>query len=226
VCTAYRLKKGSVLSFRGIKGGCRSYLAVGGGLYLPEVLGSRSTNLSSRFGGLEGRPLQKGDILFATSPHLHLNTGRKTFPQARTPLYSNEWGLRVIFGPQDDQFTEKGKKTFISSPYHASPHSDRTGIRLTGPIIERSPEVDESIISEGVIPGTIQVPGDAQPIIILAEIVTGGYRKIATIISADLPLAGQIKPGDTVRFEQVSLDMAYQALQEMEERIKKFRVST
>jgi len=226
VCTSYILKKGSVLSFRGIKGGCRSYLAVGGGLYLPEVMGSRSTNLSSQFGGLEGRPLQKGDILFAISPHLHLNTGGKTFPQAWTPLYSNEWSLRVIFGPQDEQFTKKGKKTFISSPYHVSAHSDRTGIRLTGPIIERSPEVDESIISEGVISGTIQVPGDAQPIIILAEIVTGGYRKIATVITADLPLAGQIKPGDSVRFEQVSLDMAYEALQEMEERIKKFRVST
>jgi len=226
VCTSYILKKGSVLAFRGIRGGCRSYLAVGGGLYLPEVMGSRSTNLSSQFGGLEGRSLQKGDILFAISPHLHLNTGGKTFPQTRTPLYGNEWSLRVIFGPQDDQFTEKGKKIFISSSYYVSPHSDRTGIRLTGPIIERSPEVDESIISEGVIPGTIQVPGDAQPIIILAEIVTGGYRKIATIITADLPLAGQIKPGDTVRFEQVSLDMAYEALQEMEERIKKFRVST
>jgi antagonist of KipI len=226
VCTSYKLKKGSVLSFRGIRGGCRSYLAVGGGLYLPEVMGSRSTNLSSRFGGLKGRSLQKGDILFTISPHLHFNTEGKTFPQTWSPLYSNEWSLRVIFGPQDDQFTQKGKKTFISSPYHVSPHSDRTGIRLTGPIIERSPGVDESIISEGVIPGTIQVPGDAQPIIILTEIVTGGYRKIATVISADLPLAGQIKPGDTVRFEQVSLDMAYEALQEMEERIKKFRVSS
>jgi antagonist of KipI len=226
VYTSYILKKGSILSFRGIRGGCRSYLAIGGGLYLPEVMGSRSTNLSSQFGGLEGRPLQKGDILFAISPHLHLNTEGKTFPQVWTPLYGNEWSLRVIFGPQDDQFTEKGKKIFISSSYYVSPHSDRTGIRLTGPIIERSPEVDESIISEGVIPGTIQVPGDAQPIIILAEIVTGGYRKIATVITADLPLAGQIKPGDTVRFEQVSLDMAYEALQEMEERIKKFRVST
>jgi antagonist of KipI len=226
VYTSYILKKGSILSFRGIRGGCRSYLAIGGGLYLPEVMGSRSTNLSSQFGGLEGRPLQKGDILFAISPHLHLNTEGKKFPQVWTPLYGNEWSLRVIFGPQDDQFTEKGKKIFISSSYYVSPHSDRTGIRLTGPIIERSPEVDESIISEGVIPGTIQVPGDAQPIIILAEIVTGGYRKIATVITADLPLAGQIKPGDTVRFEQVSLDMAYEALQEMGERIKKFRVST
>jgi len=226
MCTSYRLKKGSVLSFQGIRGGCRSYLAVGGGLYLPEVMGSRSTNLSSGLGGLEGRPLQKGDILFTISPHLHLNTGGNKFPQTWIPLYRNEWSLRVIFGPQDDQFTQKAKKTFINSPYYVSPHSDRMGIRLTGPIIERNPELDESIISEGVIPGTIQVPGDAQPIIILAEIVTGGYRKIATVISADLPKAGQIKPGDTVKFKQVSLNMAYEALEEMEKTIKKFRAST
>jgi len=214
--TSYILKKGSVLSFRGLRGGCRSYLAIGGGLYLPEVMGSKSTNLCSRFGGLGGRPLQKGDILSSVSPHLHLKTKGRRLPLKWIPSYGNEWKLRVIFGPQDDQFTEKGKKTFISSPYHVSSHSDRTGIRLTGPIIERSPEVDESIISEGVIPGTIQVPGDAQPIIILVEIVTGGYRKIATVITADLPLLGQIKPGDTVRFEQVSLDDAYESLREME----------
>jgi antagonist of KipI len=226
ICTSYRLKKGGILSFRGIRGGCRSYLAVGGGLYLPEVMGSKSTNLSSRFGGLEGRSLQKGDILFTISPHLHLNSVGKSFPQTKTPLYSNEWNLRVIFGPQDNQFTQKSKKTFINSPYRVSPHSDRMGIRLTGPIIERSPELDESIISEGVISGTVQVPGDAQPIIILSEIVTGGYRKIATVISADLPKAGQMKPGDTVWFEQVSLDTAYEVLQEMEEEITKFRAST
>lgn len=225
MCTSYRLTKDSILSFRGIRSGCRSYLAVGGGLYLPEVMGSRSTNLSSRFGGLEGRFLQRGDILFAISPHLHLNTVGRSFSQTWIPLYRNEWHLRVIFGPQDDQFTQKAKKTFISSPYHVSPHSDRMGIRLTGPIIERSPELDESIISEGIIPGTIQVPGDAQPIIILTEIVTGGYRKIATVISADLPKVGQIKPGDTVWFEKVSLDRAYAALREMEEMIKKFRES-
>ena len=221
--TSHILERGNILSFRGVKSGCRSYLAIGGGISLPKVMGSKSTNLSSKFGGLDGRPLQKGDILSSTSPHLHLNTERKSFPQAWIPPHAKERHLRVILGPQDDQFTEKGKKTFLGSPYQVSPDSDRTGIRLAGPMIERRPEVSESIISEGVISGTIQVPGDGQPIIILVETVTGGYRKIATVITADLPLLGQVKPGDTVTFKQVSLDDAYEALREMEGRIKGFK---
>jgi len=106
-----------------------------------------------------------------------------------------------------------------------NPQSDRTGIRMAGPIIERKPKVQESIISEGVIPGAIQVPGDGQPIIILVEIVTGGYRKIATVITADLPLLGQMKPGDMVTFEEISLDEAYEALREIQERIGRFKES-
>ena len=221
--TSWILGKGNTVSFRGLKGGCRAYLAIGGGISLPEVMGSKSTNLSSKFGGLDGRPLRKGDILSSNSPYLHLKTGGSAFPQAWIPPHAKERHLRVILGPQDDEFTERGKKTFLGSPYQVSHDSDRTGIRLTGPMIERSPEVGESIISEGVISGTIQVPGDGQPIIILAETVTGGYRKIATVITADLPLLGQVKPGDTVTFERVSLDVAYTALREVEGRIERFK---
>jgi antagonist of KipI len=221
--TSCILEKGSLLSLRAVKAGCHAYLAIGGGISLPEVMGSKSTNLSSKFGGLGGRPLRKGDILSSISPQLHLDTQARTFPQAWIPAYGKEAHVRAIFGPQDDQFTEHGKKTFLASPYSVSPDSNRTGIRLSGPMIERSPTVAESIISEGVVPGTIQVPGDGQPIIILVEIVTGGYRKIATVITADLPLLGQVKPGDTVTFKQVSLDDAYGALWEMEGRISRFK---
>lgn len=217
------LKEGDTLSFRGMKRGCRSYLSIGGGFFLPEVIGSRSTNLSSGFGGLDGRPVKKGDIFTAHLPQPHLETEGRWFPQDLIPRYKSEWRLRVIFGPQDVQFTKKAKTTFWNSYYQVNPQSDRTGIRMTGPIIERRPNVHESIISEGVIPGAIQVPGDGQPIIILVEIVTGGYRKIATVITADLPLLGQIKPGDIVKFEQVSLDKAYKAIREIEERIKRFK---
>jgi allophanate hydrolase subunit 2 len=104
-----------------------------------------------------------------------------------------------------------------------SPESDRTGIRLQGPVINRKSDIEESIISEGVILGSIQIPGDGKPIIILGETVTGGYRKIATVISADLPLLGQIKPGDELQFEAVSEETAYQALHEMEDRIRRFK---
>jgi antagonist of KipI len=221
--TSSILKGGDTLSFRGVKGGCRSYLAIGGGFSLPEVLGSRSTNLSSGFGGLSGRALKKGDMLSAHSPHLHLKTEGRGLPQDLIPLYSSKWHLRVTFGPQDDQFTEEGRNTFLNAPYQVSYQSDRTGIRLAGPSVEKRPEVEESIISEGVIPGAIQVPGDGQPIIILVEIVTGGYRKIATVISADLPLLGQLKPGDTMSFEEVSLHEAYEALRKFEERIRSVR---
>jgi antagonist of KipI len=217
------LKEGDILSFRGVKCGCRSYLAIGGGFFLPEVLGSRSTNLSSGFGGFDGRPFRKGDILSAHSPHLRLKTEGRSLPQDLIPQYTKKWRLRVILGPQDDQFTAAGRDTFFRHAFQVSYQSDRTGIRLSGPSLERSPEVEESIISEGVIPGAIQVPGDGQPIVILVEIVTGGYRKIATVISADLPLLGQIKPGDTVSFEEISLQDAYGALRQFEERIRTFK---
>jgi antagonist of KipI len=223
VWTSCALEKGTILSFKGAKSGCRAYLAIGGGISVPQVLGSKSTNLPSRFGGLEGRPLKKGDTLCSNSPQPHIEAGGRRLPQTLVPSYGNETHLRVVFGPQDSEFTEKGKKAFLSFPYRVSPDSDRTGIRLAGPIIERRSDVGESIISEGVIAGTIQVPGDGQPIIILVEIVTGGYRKIATVITADLPLLGQIKPGDEVRFQEISLDEAYEAFRRTEQRLKEFR---
>ncbi len=221
--TSYALEEGSIVSFKGAKSGCRAYLAIGGGISLPEVMGSKSTNLPSSFGGFEGRPLRKGDILCSSSPRLHLGTGGTRLPQALVPSYGKQARIRVVFGPQDDEFTEKGRNALINYPYRVSPDSDRTGIRLAGPIIERRPDVGESIISEGVIAGTIQVPGDGQPIIILVEIVTGGYRKIATVIAADLPLLGQLKPGDTVSFEEISLDDAYVAFRKTEQRLKEFK---
>ena len=221
--TSHILKKGSAVSFRGIKSGCRAYLAIGGGISVPQALDSKSTNLPSRFGGLEGRPLRKGDILSSNAPQLHLETGGRRLPQALVPSYGSETHLRAVFGPQDDEFTENGRKALLTCPYTVSVDSDRTGIRLAGPIIERRPDVGESIISEGVIAGTIQVPGDGQPIIILVETVTGGYRKIATVITADLFLLGQIRPGDTVSFEEVSLDEAYETLRKTEQDFKEFK---
>jgi biotin-dependent carboxylase-like uncharacterized protein len=221
--TTHLLKKGDIISFRGLKSGCRSYLAIKSGISVPAVMESKSTNLSSKFGGFEGRPLKKGDIIYSdcTSPNKTENV--RSFPIDWIPHYSKEWTLRIVFGPQDEQFSEKNKDVFVKSIYNVSPKADRTGIRLTGPIIERMPGIGESIISEGVIFGAIQIPGDGRPIIILGETVTGGYRKIATVISADLPMLGQLKPGDTVRFKQISLDEAYKALQDVEDKIKRFK---
>ncbi len=136
------------------------------------------------------------------------------------PDYPGPWRLRIVWGPQDGDFSDEAKHIFTNTRYAVAPQSDRTGIRLNGPLIERKADRAESIISEGLITGCIQVPGDGNPIIILGETITGGYRKIATVVSADLPLLGQIKPGDEVLFEPISMDAAHRALLKMEASIK------
>ena len=217
------LRRGDTLFFRGLKTGCRAYLALGGGISVPSVLKSKSTNLSTKFGGLKGRPLQKGDYLSSDSPYLHHKAEGRCFDPKWIPSYPKHWVLNTVFGPQDDHFTEEAKRLFQRSSFNVTLHSDRTGIRLAGPAIQRKPGMEESIISEGMVSGAIQIPGDGQPIIILGELVTGGYRKIATVITADLPFLGQIKPGDRVKFKDVSLEDAYHAYIEAEGIIKKFR---
>ena len=210
------IRKGDVLSFKGPRSGCRAYLAIGGRIKVESIMGSKSTNLAAQFGGLEGRPLRRGDIISSDSPARHLKSVGRSLDKTMIPSYTKDQGIRVISGPQDAHFSSEAKEIFFGSPFRVTPQSDRTGIRLTGPRIEAKKDLKESIISEGVVPGTIQIPGDAQPIIILGETVTGGYRKVATVISADLPFLGQLKPGDTVNFRKVSIDEAYQAVREME----------
>jgi antagonist of KipI len=216
-------KKDDVLSFGNAISGFRAYIAVAGGIGVPRVMGSRSTNLPSGFGGHEGRTLKKEDILVCDEPRGSMIEPERFFNPEWIPQYSNKWKLRVVLGPQDDQFPDASLDTFSEGTYTMSQDSDRTGIRLEGSEIWCKPEVEASIVSEGVIAGSIQIPGDGKPIIILGETVTGGYRKIATVISADLPMLGQIKPGDGVQFEVKSLEQAHLALQKMEDRINDFK---
>jgi len=215
--TAQVVAPGQVLSLRPAINGCRAYLAIGGGVAVSRIMGSKSTYLSSRFGGMEGRPLRRGDVIFCDDPESHLQAVGRVFPKALTPRYSNSWVLRVIPGPEEDHFSESTRTAFLAAAYQVSPHSDRTGIRLNGPVIQRLDQFTESIISEGVVAGAIQVPGDGQPIILLNETVTGGYRKIATVISVDLPFLGQMKPGDRVSFKAVSSEEAQEALTKRED---------
>ena len=219
------LNKGEILSFIGPSSGCRSYIALGGGIDIPPVMGSKSTSLPSGFGGFEGKALEAGAILFSESPQAKLVATHRKFESKWIPTYPNKWIVRVIWGPQDDDFTEEGRQTFLKSSYEVSPESDRTGIRLNGPLIQRKADMPDSIISEGQISGNIQVPGDGKPIIILGETVSGGYRKIATVISADRPMLGQIRPGDKINFKSISVDEAVKALREMESRIQRFKSS-
>ena len=219
----YLLVEGDVVSFKRVRSGCRAYLALSRGLIVPKIMGSRSTYLSGRFGGLQGKALKRGDILYTLDQPPPLNKLGLRFPSDWIPSFDKKVMLRVIPGPQDHHFTEKGFQTFSSSAYQVTRQCDRMGVRLEGPKIERRPDVEESIISEGLISGAIQVPGDGKPIIILAELVTGGYTKIATVISTDLTKVAQLKPGDQVKFEPISIEEAHHLLKEQEGRLKEFK---
>ena len=222
---SHRFQKGDTIAFRELNSGCRAYLSGGGGWEVPEIMGSKSTNLSSGFGGLDGRPLQKGDVLWSASPQFHLGAARRQFDLNAAPAYRGYWELRVVLGPQDDHFGPAAEDLFLNADFRVSAHADRTGIRLLGAQISAEEGRAESILSEGVVAGTIQIPGDGHPIILLGETVSGGYRKIATVITADLHLLGQVLPGDHIRFQAVTMREARQALWRLEEMIGRFRDS-
>jgi biotin-dependent carboxylase-like uncharacterized protein len=214
---AHLLVEGDVITFKRVRKGCRAYLAVSGGIDVPPIMGSKATYLSGKFGGLDGRALRRGDTLYTRDFRFPLDRVGLRFPKEWIPLFEKEALLRVIPGPQDPHFTKKGFETFSSSFYQVTPQCDRMGVRLEGPRIEKRSDVEESIISEGLVPGAIQVPGDGKPIIILTELVTGGYTKIATVISTDLTKVAQLKPGDRVRFEPISIEEAHRLLREREQ---------
>lgn len=217
------LVEGDIIHFKTVRTGCRAYLAVGGGFVVPRLMGSSSTYLWGNFGGLEGRKLKRGDILYTLDISSSLDKLGLQFPIDWIFFPEKETSLRVIPGPQDHHFTEEGFQTFCSSSYRVTPRCDRMGVRLEGPRIERRSDLEESIISEGLMAGAIQVPGDGKPIIVLTELVTGGYTKIATIISVDLPRVAQLKPGDQVRFMPISVEAAHDLLREREGRLRVFK---
>jgi len=206
---AVKVYSGDTISFGHPKRGCRSYLSVAGGIDVPEVMGSRSTYVKSCLGGLEGRPLRSGDRLRSGETCVEISA--RKLPSQYIPEYQSENELRVILGPQDDYFTERGIQTFLHSEYRVSVQADRMGYRLEGLPIEHKAGAD--IISDGVPFGAVQVPGDGLPIILLADRqTTGGYVKIATVSSIDLCKLAQAKPGDGVRFLQVTKEEACQLL--------------
>lgn len=203
------LRAGDTLSLDMAKSGCRSYIAFAGGVDVPVVLGSRSTNMKCRMGGYEGRPLQTGDA-FETglwgeeAAERYEEVRDRSFP---AEAYTSPIEVRVIEGPQAEYFTEKGKETFYSARYTISDQSDRMGYRLEGEAIESVDGTD--IISDGIAFGAVQVPAGGRPIVLLADRqTTGGYAKIATVCSFDIPRLVQGKPGDTVCFRRISLEEA------------------
>ena len=203
---AVAVKSGQVLKFTAPKTGCRAFIAFAGGLDIPVTMGSRSTYMKAKIGGFQGRKLEKGDQIgfrapVDTLPHMEDRALRPEF--APKPVYT----LRVVLGPQDDAFTDAGIDTFLSGTYTVTPEFDRMGCRLDGPVIAHKDGGD--IISDGIAFGAIQVPSAGTPIIMLGDRqTTGGYTKIATVITADFRTLAQLKAGDKVQFVKVPVEYA------------------
>ena len=201
---------GDRLAFKGIRSGCRSYIAISGGMGVPMIMGSRSTYTRGNLGGYQGRALKAGDILpigDSSLPATALNQLAEKRQITPAYQYAKEITLRVVPGPQEEAFTPQGLETFYQQPYTVTNECDRMGYRLEGTPITHEKVAD--IISDGIAMGAIQVPGHGMPIVMMADRqTTGGYTKIANVISADLPLMAQAKPGDTLRFQKVTVEEA------------------
>jgi antagonist of KipI len=204
--TAVDVKSGVALRFGPRARGARAYLAIDGGLAVAPVLGSRATHVVSRMGGVDGRRLQDGDeIVLGDRPM------RRTAPRATAvDLPSGGAVLRVLMGPHTQAFSESAVGTFVEATFAVANESDRMAYRLNGPQIVSSAG---EMISDVLPTGGIQVPGSGQPILLMADrATTGGYPIIATVITADLPVAGQLAPGDWIRFSPCTRAQAMTAL--------------
>jgi biotin-dependent carboxylase uncharacterized domain len=202
---AVKIEKGDTLTLSAAASGCRGYLAVAGGFYLKKVMGSLSTNMKVGVGGYLGRKLKAGDVLFFNTVEPEIkNIGKRALPVETVQVPAT---VRAVLGPQNDYFTENGIETFFNSEYKLTADSDRMGIKLEGPAVESLKGVD--IISDGIPLGGVQIPSSGKPIVMAADRqTTGGYAKIATVVSTDMGILAQLKPGDTVKFKQVSLEEA------------------
>ncbi len=221
------------LSISGPHRGCRGWLGISGGIDVPVVLGSRSTDLRGSFGGFEGRPLRDGDVISLARNSACAKTLVERLGQEEIAAWSvsHDWSspaqqepiLRVVRGSDWDRFNDSAHHVLTSETFLVSPDSDRMGARLEGSELRRREDCD--LISEAVAPGTIQVPPNGNPIVLLGDCQTiGGYPKIAHVVTVDLPVAAQLRAGDRVRFREVSLADAHRFLFEHNGELEQFRV--
>ena len=214
------------------KAGARAWLAISGGIDVPPVLGSRSTDLRGNFGGHEGRTLRDGDELpLGTTKDLTKQRFGSAAPWISEWSAPASWAataqrdrvLRFVKGPEWVRFTEEAQTTLVGAPFTVAMDSDRMAARLEGPNLSLQDPSD--LLSEAVAPGTLQVPPGGKPILLLGDCQTiGGYPKIAHVITVDLPIAAQLWPGDLVRFHEVSLVEAHGLLREREKDFARFQV--
>ena len=208
---AFVLRRGQRLKFRARTGGARATLAVAGGIELPMVLESRATSLMSRMGPFGGRALTSGDIL----PVGSMRSAGGAMSGRPLPMPSGGAKLRVMPGPQQSRFTPEALDTFHAARFIVTPESNRMGYRLDGSVLARAD--DTEMLSDATPIGSIQVPPSGLPILLMADRqTTGGYPRIATVITADLPLAGQLAPGDWIEFVPCGREAALDALRRRE----------
>jgi biotin-dependent carboxylase-like uncharacterized protein len=225
---AFEVPAGATLSFAHLRGGARAYVAVAGGVDVPELLGSRSTYALGSLGGHEGRPLAAGDTLPVGSA-----TGRRAsaaVPEALRPTFSTELEIRVVMGLYDHLLTDDGRRTFAETTWTLTPTADRVGFRYKGAkleLLEREQPFgagsDPSNIVDAPYPiGSIQIPGGVEPIVLHRDAVSGGgYAMIATVISADMDTVAQSAPGSKTRFVAVDLEAALAARAERGSRLER-----
>jgi len=209
---SFRVRAGGTLRLATARTGVRAYLAVRGGIAVPPVLGSRSTLVSAGLGGLLGRRLAERDYL-RVGPQVADAPMRRLADKTGSDIRAGV--LRAVPGPHDDAFTARGRDAFFSQTFGVSTRSDRAGVRLEGEPIEHADGAD--LDPEGVVTGAVQVPGDGSPIVLGPDRpVTGGYVTIGAVITADLSLIAQARPGETLRFERVDVSDARAAWRERE----------
>lgn len=219
------LKAGDQLSFGVIQGGTRYYIAVQGGIDVPEVLGSRSTYSLGGIGGFKGRKLEAGDVVPVGAP---LNGGKlpqaETVPEEFRPVFAKEQEVRIVLGLYDHRLTDEGLGNLLNEDWKVTPVADRMGLRYSGPGVkwkEREQPFGagsdpSNIVDAGYAVGSIQIPGGTQPIILHRDAVSGGgYAMVGTVISADMDLVARAAPGTATRFVAVSLADALEARRDL-----------
>lgn len=222
---AFDVHRGETLTLPSARGGTRTYLCVAGGIDVPEVMGSRSTDLKTGFGGFAGRALREGDRLAAARPGIDEESDWLGVAAPAWALPPNRidgaCAIRMLPGPEYDDFEPASQAALWASEWTITPNSNRMGLRLQGPALRRAAGRDADLLSHGVVPGVMQVPPGGQPIALMGDAqTTGGYPKMGVVIGADLWRLAQVPLGASVRFVRVTLDEAAAAREEVDRYLK------
>jgi len=225
-----QVKTGDILSFDFITKGARTYIAISGGIDVPVVMGARSTYTSIGIGGYKGRPLKEGDVLesrIGNHDHVH-----KELPSSYIPNFKTDYEINVVLGMCSYRFTEDSIKDFFECEWKVTPEADRVGYRLKGIQLQFKEREQpfgagsnpSNIVDSGYPIGSIQIPNGTEPIVLLRDGVTcGGFVTLGTVVSSDLNTMGQIKTGETIKFNQVSMEEALTIRKNYQSRVNQLK---